>query len=182
MADDASGRRAWTFTDLIRSIHDVPGIERIRFATSHPRYFTGQSHSSLYGSLQSLCLTARSPSFHPLHSPLYTVRSAAFPFLNVFLPHEPLFHPPLSTLPSADRLVRACAELPKMCEYFHIPFQVKVWMCVTMCRGGEGHMAEGGGSNKAYRVAQTPAPRIKCTVLPRCPVLLPALILHCPPP
>ena len=25
---------------------------------------------------------------------------------------------------SADRLVRACAELPKMCEYFHIPFQV----------------------------------------------------------
>ena len=22
-----------------------------------------------------------------------------------------------------DRLVRACAELPKMCEFFHIPFQ-----------------------------------------------------------
>ena len=41
MADDASGRRAWTFTDLIRRVHDVPGIERIRFATSHPRYFTG---------------------------------------------------------------------------------------------------------------------------------------------
>ncbi|KAG2488372.1 hypothetical protein HYH03_013061 [Edaphochlamys debaryana] len=62
LAADASGRRAWTFTDLLRYVHDVPGIERIRFATSHPRYFT-------------------------------------------------------------DRLVRACAELPKLCEFFHIPFQ-----------------------------------------------------------
>ncbi len=42
MADDASGRRAWTFTDLLRHVHDTPGIERIRFATSHPRYFTGE--------------------------------------------------------------------------------------------------------------------------------------------
>lgn len=42
MAEDASGRRAWTFTDLLRYVHDVPGIERIRFATSHPRYFTGK--------------------------------------------------------------------------------------------------------------------------------------------
>ncbi|KAG1652547.1 hypothetical protein FOA52_007138 [Chlamydomonas sp. UWO 241] len=62
MASDASGRRAWTFTDLLNHVHDVPGIERVRFATSHPRYFT-------------------------------------------------------------DRLVRACAELPKLCEFFHIPFQ-----------------------------------------------------------
>ncbi|CAD7695204.1 unnamed protein product [Ostreobium quekettii] len=62
MASDASGRRAWTFTDLLRHVHDVPGIERIRFATSHPRYFT-------------------------------------------------------------ERLIQACAELPKMCEFFHIPFQ-----------------------------------------------------------
>ncbi|KAL6760225.1 hypothetical protein V8C86DRAFT_2559249 [Haematococcus lacustris] len=62
MADDASGRRAWTFTDLLRYVHDVPGIQRIRFATSHPRYFT-------------------------------------------------------------DRLVQACAELTKLCEFFHIPFQ-----------------------------------------------------------
>lgn len=62
MAEDASGRRANTFTDLLRGVHDVPGIERIRFATSHPRYFT-------------------------------------------------------------DRLVRACSELPKLCEFFHIPFQ-----------------------------------------------------------
>jgi len=62
MADDGSGRRAWTFTDLLRYVHDVPGIERIRFATSHPRYFT-------------------------------------------------------------DRLVRACSELPKLCAFFHIPFQ-----------------------------------------------------------
>jgi tRNA-2-methylthio-N6-dimethylallyladenosine synthase len=41
MAEDDSGRRAHTFTDLLRHVHDVPGIERIRFATSHPRYFTG---------------------------------------------------------------------------------------------------------------------------------------------
>ncbi|KAI8471262.1 MAG: hypothetical protein J3K34DRAFT_417624 [Monoraphidium minutum] len=62
LAADGSGRRANTFTDLLRAVHDVPGIERIRFATSHPRYFT-------------------------------------------------------------DRLVRACSELPKLCEFFHIPFQ-----------------------------------------------------------
>ena len=37
MAADGSGRRAWTFTDLLRHVNDVPGIERIRFATSHPR-------------------------------------------------------------------------------------------------------------------------------------------------
>ena len=36
-APDGSGRRAWTFTDLLRHVHDVPGIRRIRFATSHPR-------------------------------------------------------------------------------------------------------------------------------------------------
>ncbi len=36
----ASGRHKHTLTDLLKYIHDVPGIERIRFATSHPRYFT----------------------------------------------------------------------------------------------------------------------------------------------
>ncbi|MEL7523262.1 MAG: tRNA (N6-isopentenyl adenosine(37)-C2)-methylthiotransferase MiaB, partial [Cyanobacteria bacterium J06553_1] len=56
------GRRENTLTDLLHYVHDVPGIERIRFATSHPRYFT-------------------------------------------------------------ERLVKACAELPKICEHFHIPFQ-----------------------------------------------------------
>lgn len=56
------GRRQHTFTDLLYYIHDVAGIERIRFATSHPRYFT-------------------------------------------------------------ERLIRACQELPKVCEHFHIPFQ-----------------------------------------------------------
>ena len=61
-ASDGSGRRANTFTDLLRHVHDVPGIERIRFATSHPRYFT-------------------------------------------------------------ERLIRCCSELPKLCEFFHIPFQ-----------------------------------------------------------
>jgi tRNA-2-methylthio-N6-dimethylallyladenosine synthase len=34
------GRRAHTLTDLLHHVHDVRGIERIRFATSHPRYFT----------------------------------------------------------------------------------------------------------------------------------------------
>jgi tRNA-2-methylthio-N6-dimethylallyladenosine synthase len=56
------GRRAHTLTDLLHHVHDVAGIERIRFATSHPRYFT-------------------------------------------------------------ERLIDACAELEKVCEHFHIPFQ-----------------------------------------------------------
>jgi tRNA-2-methylthio-N6-dimethylallyladenosine synthase len=56
------GRYLNTLTDLLYFVHDVPGIERIRFATSHPRYFT-------------------------------------------------------------ERLIRACAELPKVCEHLHIPFQ-----------------------------------------------------------
>ncbi|GAB4355126.1 MAG: tRNA (N6-isopentenyl adenosine(37)-C2)-methylthiotransferase MiaB [Cyanophyceae cyanobacterium] len=58
----ADGRHLHTFTDLLRYVHDVEGIERIRFATSHPRYFT-------------------------------------------------------------ERLIHTCAELPKVCEHFHIPFQ-----------------------------------------------------------
>jgi tRNA-2-methylthio-N6-dimethylallyladenosine synthase len=56
------GRHQHTLTDLLYYVHDVPGIERLRFATSHPRYFT-------------------------------------------------------------ERLIKACAELPKVCEHFHIPFQ-----------------------------------------------------------
>jgi tRNA-2-methylthio-N6-dimethylallyladenosine synthase len=56
------GRRAHTLTDLLQFVHDVEGIERLRFATSHPRYFT-------------------------------------------------------------ERLIDACADLPKVCEHFHIPFQ-----------------------------------------------------------
>lgn len=56
------GRHQNTLTDLLHYVHDVTGIERIRFATSHPRYFT-------------------------------------------------------------ERLIKACAELPKVCEHFHIPFQ-----------------------------------------------------------
>ena len=56
------GRHKHTLTDLLYYVHDIPGIERIRFATSHPRYFT-------------------------------------------------------------ERLIRACYELPKVCEHFHIPFQ-----------------------------------------------------------
>ncbi|MEH2311277.1 MAG: tRNA (N6-isopentenyl adenosine(37)-C2)-methylthiotransferase MiaB [Nostoc sp.] len=58
----AEGRHLHNFTDLLYYVHDVPGIERLRFATSHPRYFT-------------------------------------------------------------ERLIKACAELPKICKHFHIPFQ-----------------------------------------------------------
>lgn len=58
----ADGRHLHTFTDLLRYVHDVEGIERLRFATSHPRYFT-------------------------------------------------------------ERLIHTCAELPKVCKHFHIPFQ-----------------------------------------------------------
>ena len=56
------GQNLHTLTDLLYFVHDVPGIDRLRFATSHPRYFT-------------------------------------------------------------DRLIKACAELPKVCEHFHIPIQ-----------------------------------------------------------
>ncbi len=56
------GRHLNTLTDLLYYIHDVEGIDRIRFTTSHPRYFT-------------------------------------------------------------ERLIKACSELPKVCEHFHIPFQ-----------------------------------------------------------
>lgn len=58
----AEGRHLNTLTDLLYYVHDVEGIDRIRFATSHPRYFT-------------------------------------------------------------ERLIKACAELPKVCEHFHVPFQ-----------------------------------------------------------
>jgi len=58
----AEGRHQHTLTDLLYYVHDVTDVARIRFATSHPRYFT-------------------------------------------------------------ERLIRACAELPKVCEHFHIPFQ-----------------------------------------------------------
>lgn len=35
-----TGRHQYTLTDLLYYIHDIPGLERLRFATSHPRYFT----------------------------------------------------------------------------------------------------------------------------------------------
>jgi tRNA-2-methylthio-N6-dimethylallyladenosine synthase len=58
----SNGQNLHTLTDLLYHIHDAEGIDRFRFATSHPRYFT-------------------------------------------------------------ERLITACAELPKVCEHFHIPFQ-----------------------------------------------------------
>ncbi|WP_081606219.1 tRNA (N6-isopentenyl adenosine(37)-C2)-methylthiotransferase MiaB [Richelia intracellularis] len=81
------GRHKNNFTDLLYYIHDVPGIERIRFATSHPRYFT-------------------------------------------------------------ERLIKACVELPKLCEHFHIPFQ-----------SGDNevlkHMARGYTHNKYRQIIHT---------------------------
>ena len=56
------GLRENSLTDLLGYIHDIEGISRIRFATSHPRYFS-------------------------------------------------------------ERLIKACFELDKVCEHFHIPFQ-----------------------------------------------------------
>ena len=47
-AEDGSGRRLWTFSDLLRHVHGCPGIERIRFATSHPRYFTKRLIKTCY--------------------------------------------------------------------------------------------------------------------------------------
>ena len=69
-AADGSGRRAWTFTDLLHHVHDVPGIERIRFATSHPRSAALTWQPSLHAVypnatsrvLWELCGTARLPS------------------------------------------------------------------------------------------------------------------------
>eukprot|EP00249_Psilotum_nudum_P012169 c23620_g1_i1 orf=478-2061(-) len=60
--DSSVVHRRWTLADLLLYIHDVPGIERIRFVTSHPKYFT-------------------------------------------------------------EGLIKTCAELPKICKHFHIPFQ-----------------------------------------------------------
>jgi len=40
LASQQEGRRKHTLTDLLHHVHDVEGIERLRFATSHPRYFT----------------------------------------------------------------------------------------------------------------------------------------------
>ena len=34
------GRHKHTLTDLLYFVHDTPGIDRLRFSTSHPRYFT----------------------------------------------------------------------------------------------------------------------------------------------
>ncbi len=36
------GRHQNTLTDLLYYIHDIEGVDRIRFATSHPRYFTNR--------------------------------------------------------------------------------------------------------------------------------------------
>ena len=49
-----SGRRRHTLTDLLHFIHDVEGIARIRFATSHPRYFTERLITAC-GELPKVC-------------------------------------------------------------------------------------------------------------------------------
>ena len=42
------GRKENTLTDLLYYIHDIDGIRRIRFATSHPRYFSKRLIDACY--------------------------------------------------------------------------------------------------------------------------------------
>jgi len=48
------GRKENTLTDLLYYIHDVEGIRRIRFATSHPRYFSKRLIQACY-ELDKVC-------------------------------------------------------------------------------------------------------------------------------
>ena len=48
------GRKENTLTDLLYYIHDVEGIRRIRFATSHPRYFSKRLIEACY-ELDKVC-------------------------------------------------------------------------------------------------------------------------------
>jgi tRNA-2-methylthio-N6-dimethylallyladenosine synthase len=48
------GRKENTLTDLLYYIHDVKGIRRIRFATSHPRYFSKRLIQACY-ELEKVC-------------------------------------------------------------------------------------------------------------------------------
>lgn len=154
MAEDGSGRRQHTFTDLLRFLHDVPGIERIRFATSHPRYFTGGARPAVAGvrteepvpcRLRAVVVTAlRLPRTLSIRSYLQLSQQgqidtrhyvvlllSPLPFVPPCVPcwcSTPTSCPPLAPRPlpctqHTDRLVRACSELPKLCEFFHIPFQ-----------------------------------------------------------
>ncbi|MGL5036038.1 MAG: tRNA (N6-isopentenyl adenosine(37)-C2)-methylthiotransferase MiaB [Microcystaceae cyanobacterium] len=43
-----SGRNLHTLTDLLHYVHDIEGVERLRFATSHPRYFTERLIQACY--------------------------------------------------------------------------------------------------------------------------------------
>ena len=95
-----AGRRAWTFTDLLHHVHDAPGIRRIRFATSHPRRDIAQtSCNHLISVYKALGLGI---DLMKLCSELAVCCMCRY---------------------FTERLIRACAELPKMCEFFHIPFQ-----------------------------------------------------------
>jgi len=49
-----SYRGGKTFPDLLRMIHDIDGVERIRFTTSHPKDMSDDL-ISCYGSLDKLC-------------------------------------------------------------------------------------------------------------------------------
>jgi tRNA-2-methylthio-N6-dimethylallyladenosine synthase len=52
--------RSGTFAELPRFPHDVPGIERIRFTTSHPRYVS-TSLISTYAELNTGMRSVRAP-------------------------------------------------------------------------------------------------------------------------
>ena len=43
-----NGSRQNNLTSLLRFVHDIEGLQRIRFATSHPRYFTNELIEACY--------------------------------------------------------------------------------------------------------------------------------------
>ncbi len=47
-------RKCYELKDLLQHIHDIEGIERIRFATSHPRYFNNELIKTCY-QLEKVC-------------------------------------------------------------------------------------------------------------------------------
>lgn len=91
LAADGSGRRASTFTDMLRYVHDVPGIERIRFATSHPRYFTGACASPrlLFPCLSLLARSDKQPLLCSAGVATCLPKLCAFPYIPFLQQHSP---------------------------------------------------------------------------------------------
>ncbi len=84
-----------SFAGLLRSIHDLEGIERIRFTTSHPKDLSGELIDS-FGSLEKLC--------RHLHLP---VQSGADPVLRAMNRG----YTAAEYLEKVERLRRICPEI-----------------------------------------------------------------------